>query len=214
MSNKKIEDYLAEKELRELRRQEALENKERNRNNTGLIIVWLIFFFPYGLYRLWKSDSKIWTKIFTTILFIFFGLMGSSMEENVDNTINSQKNIQPAEQIKVVEVVIVPESKYDMVMTSTEISEEYAQNEINFKENFLNKKVLFIGTVDKISQTSFGTAYFEFYEFNNITTYLDNSENERVLSIRDGDTVKLICEIKDIDGWIFKTIELKNCIFE
>lgn len=72
-----------------------LENSKKWYNNTGLVILFIIVFFPVGLYALWKNEniSKNW-KIVISSGIVFLLIVGIGSDGQIEEPFDLKKEKQ------------------------------------------------------------------------------------------------------------------------
>lgn len=132
-------------------------------NKKWLIALLCIFFFPVGLYALWKSDnvSKGW-KIGVTILIailVIIGFSDNGKESSKGEAANSsQQNTTVAltqeqkDSIANVDMKNEIDNRKNQTITAHDLTQQYISNEVRADENFKGKSFYVEGTVTDIKK--------------------------------------------------------------
>lgn len=103
-----------------------------------------------------------------------------------------------------------------MPATAQEILTRYKDNEVAADQKFKGKKLAVSGKVDAI-QSGMGDAPFLVlvaggeYEFNKPQAHMENSEKDKVVALKKGQMVKLVCTG---NGEIAGTPMLSDCVLQ
>lgn len=178
--------------------------------NKAAVILWLIFFFPAGLYGIWKSsqfsDKVKWIVTgFFAFLIVIVGI--SDNKKNLGEA-SKQSRSQPS---RIVEKSIPPSSppavEQDLI-TWNEIDKIYnirsqttdLQKEEAWKR-FKGKKVTWSGQVSEITDGFTGLTLQVKMNSNTLTSdvliYLKKSARDKALQLRQGGYVKFTGHLDD-----------------
>jgi acyl carrier protein len=142
-----------------------MENKKWY-DNKVLANLLLVFFFPVGLYAVWKSNTIAkWWKVTATILIalIVVANMGN------DGTVAEQETIAASakpeytqaqlDSIAVVERVAAIEERKSATISAADLFAHYEANEVKADQNFKDKTFFVEGVVDDIGKDILGDPY-------------------------------------------------------
>ncbi len=177
----------------------------------GIVVLFLIFFFPLGLFLMWRyAKWHIAVKIVISSLFAL-ALIGRVLSPPLqkDATGNgdpivptvaqtSSMDASSATQSSLAPSKAVPVSPtYDYEVTADKLIADYDANEIGADEKYKGKYVKVTGVVGSIGKDMFDNAYITIGEsdktfFRAQAYFKDNAEISKAGKLSEGDKVTLI----------------------
>jgi hypothetical protein len=129
-------------------------------DKTWLVVVLCIFFFPVGLYALWKNSSiakgwKIGVTVFIAVI-VIANLGGNDKNSSTveTKTASVSPNLTPAQKDSIAEVEKMAEieTRKNQTISAQDLVQNYINNEVRADENFKNKQFYVEGTVSDIKK--------------------------------------------------------------
>lgn len=138
---------------------ENLTKDKKWYDKTWLVVILCIFFFPVGLYALWKnhSISKGW-KIGATILISLVVIVKIGDYKKDNSATTKSTSVSPAltqsqkDSIAEVERLAEIAARKNQTIAATDLTQNYIDNEVRADENFKGKTFYVEGTVSDIKK--------------------------------------------------------------
>lgn len=139
-------------------------------DNTWLVIILCIVFFPVGVYALWKNQSisKGWkigvTVLIAIILIVNFSDFDNKGEFTSDNS-SGKKDSTPMltqeqkDSIALLERQQMIEEREARTISASSLVRAYENNEVRADENYKNEKFYVEGSIDDIGKDILGDIY-------------------------------------------------------
>lgn len=197
----------------------------------GFIVLFLIFFFPVGLYLMWRySKWHLAAKVIITSFFaVVFMVQLANLLTQQDDAGSGNKTVPSINATSSFEVVTSAPSKppelpasskegtitpsYEYEVNADQLIADYDANEIGADEKYKGKYVKVTGIVNYIGKDIFDNAYITIGEsdktFTSIQAYFkDNTEISKAGKLLEGDKVTIIGRVT---GGTFN-ITMKDCV--
>lgn len=188
-------------------------------DKTWLVVVLCIFFFPVGLYALWKNASiaKGWkigvTVFFALVVLAQLGKDKSKTDGTADNSSTSTASTPALTQAQKdsfakAEQLAAIEERKNQTITAGDIVSSYEANEVSADENFKGKKFYVEGYIDNIGKDILDDIYVTLEAGNGIRSvqcYID--DKDRVKNLQKGQKITVFGKC---DGLMMNVL-MKNC---
>jgi hypothetical protein len=162
----------------------------------------LFFFFPVGLYGLWKSAKiAMWWKVLGTLLI-------SALVISVART-PAPAPAAYASRDERPEAAATPAPESRVTISSTALATRYAENEVKADQDFKGQYLYVSGTVSGIKKDMFDKIYVTLAtdnEFMPTWCYLDDEAAAAALQTGQHIVIKGKCT-----GMIIGSVQLKDC---
>lgn len=176
-------------------------------DKTWLVIVLCIFFFPVGLYALWKSSviSKGWKIGGTIVIGIFVIVALNDKDKKSDNNLSlntieqpkltqAQKDSIETEKKKQIELEAQQKREQEMKEKSLDVRQffaDYKGNEPAADKKYKEKEFIVTGKVEEVKKDFFGYVY-AILNCNGFRVRCDLPDKDYAATIEIGSTVTLI----------------------
>ncbi len=193
----------------------------------GIVVLFLIFFFPLGLFLMWRyAKWHIAVKIVISSLFALALIIGVfNPPPQKDATGNGNPVVPAVAQTSSIDTSSATESSpaqskaepitptYEYEVTADNLIAEYDANEISADEKYKGKYVKVTGVVNSIGKDILDNAYITIGEsdetFSWVQAYFkDNTEISKAAKLSAGDKVTLIGRVT---GGTF-SVTMKDCV--
>lgn len=193
---------------------EKLEMPPKWYTKNGVIIAFLIFFFPVGLFLMWKySKWNIALKIIITILFASLILYDISNYDNTQTT-NTNTNSQPATSDVTSSTNNSKPSEEIMKVDCYQLYNDYKDNEISADTKYKGKTLQITGQVYDIYRAIDDKPYvsIKMNGFEGIRLKFKTSEEPKLADLSKGQTitVKGKCDGKSVINVSLSQCEIIN----
>jgi hypothetical protein len=186
----------------------------------SIVILWLIFFFPVGLYGMWKSSQfSDMVKWIVTCSFGVLFVFSSAGDKNIERIEPSkQTSSQSLEVAPTAPSQLYPQAAEQTQISWMEIDEIYnimsERTDLQKSEawkRFIGKKVVWSGIVTDISDGFTGLTMQVKMNSNTITSdvlvHLKNSERDKALKLQQNGHVKYSGRLVDWGSFLPITID-------
>lgn len=172
------------------------------------VILFLIFFFPIGLFLMWKySTWDISAKVTITVIWgviLIIGILGEEEPNNIETSIQSTSSVTASESKNSKPSVEVIEIDYRTLY------DEYEENSIAADEKYKGKTLKITASIDDIGKDILDKPYAETeIDFlKNVRFYFKNTEESKLAQLNKGDTITVIGKCK---GMLIQDVDLEKC---
>ena len=172
------------------------------------VILFLIFFFPIGLFLMWKySTWDISAKVTITVIWgviLIIGILGEEEPNNIETSVQPASSVTASESKNSKPSVEVIEIDYRTLY------DEYEENSIAADEKYKGKTLKITGEIDEISKDIFHKPFItiQLEYLKNIRLNFKNTEEPKLAQLSKGQTITVTGKCK---GMTILDVGLEKC---